>query len=54
MAKGRVQYGLGQDGDPDRVRVRAHRERALEEERAENLRLFYVAITRAKHRLRAR
>ncbi len=27
-----------------------HRERALEEERAENLRLFYVAITRAKHR----
>jgi exodeoxyribonuclease V beta subunit len=28
----------------------AHRERALEEERAENLRLFYVAITRAKHR----
>ncbi len=27
-----------------------HRERALEEERAENLRLFYVAVTRAKHR----
>ncbi|MDM8558351.1 exodeoxyribonuclease V subunit beta [Candidatus Parabeggiatoa sp. HSG14] len=27
-----------------------HRKRALEEERAENLRLFYVAITRAKHR----
>jgi exodeoxyribonuclease V beta subunit len=28
----------------------SHRERALEEERAENLRLFYVAVTRAKHR----
>jgi len=27
-----------------------HRLRALEEERAENLRLFYVAVTRAKHR----
>ncbi|MDM8561873.1 exodeoxyribonuclease V subunit beta [Candidatus Marithioploca araucensis] len=27
-----------------------HRELALEEERAENLRLFYVAVTRAKHR----
>ncbi|WP_069472446.1 exodeoxyribonuclease V subunit beta [Candidatus Marithrix sp. Canyon 246] len=27
-----------------------HREQALEEERAENLRLFYVAVTRAKHR----
>jgi exodeoxyribonuclease V beta subunit len=27
-----------------------HRRRALEEERAENLRLFYVAVTRAKHR----
>jgi len=27
-----------------------HRKQALEEERAENLRLFYVAVTRAKHR----
>ncbi len=27
-----------------------HRQKALEEERAENLRLFYVAVTRAKHR----
>ncbi|OQY55919.1 MAG: exodeoxyribonuclease V subunit beta [Candidatus Parabeggiatoa sp. nov. 2] len=34
-------------GAPD---IEQHRERALEEERAENLRLFYVAITRAKHR----
>jgi exodeoxyribonuclease V beta subunit len=30
--------------------IEAHRARALEEERAENLRLFYVAVTRAKHR----
>ena len=34
-------------GSPD---IDQHRERALEEERAENLRLFYVAVTRAKHR----
>ncbi|EDN69819.1 Exodeoxyribonuclease V, beta subunit [Beggiatoa sp. PS] len=30
--------------------IEAHRARALDEERAENLRLFYVAVTRAKHR----
>ena len=34
-------------GDPN---IEEHRKRALEEERAENLRLFYVAVTRAKHR----
>ncbi len=32
------------------TRQEQHRKRALEEERAENLRLFYVAVTRAKHR----